>query len=357
MTELKLPIRYRRQPLFGFDIGRGSIKVVQLGISKGKKAILEGYGKATFDAQAIQDGEIADFETVAKTAASLFRSDITGTISASRVAASLPVSHSFNRVLSLPPMQERDVLDAIRLEIEQYVPVPVDDLYIDYQLIEKSKEIHEYVVAAAPKRVVDSYMNLFEILGLEVAVMEPSIIGVTRMVRHSEESDLPTLVIDCGSSTTDLIIYNREAVRVTGTIKFGGDTLTQSLARSLGVSEAQAHTIKSKYGLEASKKQAQITSGLEVPLKSLINEVKKIIRYFEDRGTDEKVEQIILLGGGANMPGFSTHLTSNLRIPTRLCGIWQHISFDGLQPPNQLESTVYATATGLALITPEEIIR
>ncbi len=357
MGKVKPSVTYHKKPLFGFDIGRGSIKVVQLGESSGKKAILEGYGKSTFDPSAIHDGEITDFEVVAASAMSLFKNDITGTVSTPRIAVSLPVTHSYNRVIGLPPMDDHDVLDAIKLEIEQYVPVPIDDLYIDYRLVEKTNEGHDYMVAAAPKKVVDSYMSLFSILGLEVAVMEPSIVSVSRLVRQAEQSDLPTLVIDCGSSTTDLIIYNRDAVRVTGTIKFGGDTLTQAMASSLKVSEAQAHTIKSKYGLDASKKQAEISAALEPPLKSLINEVRKIIRYFEDRDNNEKVGQVILLGGGANLPGFSTYLTSSLRIPSRLCGIWQHVDFDGLQPPNQLESTVYATATGLALIHPDEVTK
>lgn len=355
MTTPKRQVLYRKKPLFGFDIGNGSIKVVQFTHTDGERVILDGYGSTQFETKAMQDGEITDYELVAKTTKELFESGITGSISTSCIAASLPVSHSFSRIIALPLMDQKDVLEAIKLEAEQYIPIPIQDLYIDYQLIEKKTDTLEYVVAATPKRVADSYMRLFEILGLEAVIMEPSILSVTRLVRHAEESSIPTLVIDCGSNTTDLIIYNREAVRVTGTIKFGGNTITEALMSSMNLNEHQAVVIKSKYGVEASKKQAEIMEALDVPLKSLANDIKKIVRYFEDREKDEKVEQIIILGGGANLPGFSTYLTSVLRIPTRLCGIWQNASFEDLQPPNQLESSMYATAAGLALIKPGEV--
>lgn len=347
---------YREKPLFGFDIGHGSIKVVQLSQNQ-KKRYLDGYGSIFFDPKAIEDGVIINYEVVADAVKKLFNENITGSISTQRLAASLPVSHSFSRIISLPQLESKDVFEAIKLEAEQYIPIPIDDLFIDYQLLEVVDGNQEYMVSAAPRRVVESYQTLFDIVGLEAVVMEPSIQSVSRIVRNSEESDVPTLVIDCGSSSTDLIIYNREAVRVTGTVKFGGQTLTKALIDQMSLTETQANAIKSKYGLDVSKRQSEVSSALDLPLKSFVNEIKKIIRYFEDRGTNEKVDQIIILGGGANLPGFSTYLTSALRVPTRLCSIWQHITFDGLQPPNQLETSMYATAAGLALVGPNEVAK
>ena len=357
MTTEKLPIFYKKRPLFGFDIGNGSIKIVQLH-STGKKTFLEGYGTTTFDPIAMKDGEIIDYEIIASAAHKLFSDDMTGSISTRDIAASLPVTNSFSRVISLPNMAEKDVLDAVKMEAEQYIPVALDNLYIDYVTLEKSSETEQdYLVTAAPKRVVDSYINLFDILGLRPVIMEPSILSVTRMVQNAEVSNFPTLVIDCGSTTSDLTVYDKKSTVVTGTVKFGGNTITRAIMNHMGLSEVQANTVKSRYGLEVSKKQKEIMEALDVPLRNLTTEIRKIIRYYEDRvkSQDSKVEQVIILGGGANLPGFSTYLTSNLRIPTRLCSIWQNIEFDGLQPPNQLDTSMYATAVGLAMINPTEV--
>ena len=65
--------------------------------------------------------------------------------------------------------------------------------------------------------------------------------------------------------------------------------------------------------------------------------------------------QVITMGGGANMPGLSEHMTDLLRLPVRMCDPWQHLSFDGISPPNTVEKSMYVTVAGLALINEAEI--
>lgn len=346
---------YRSKPLFGFDIGYGTIKVIQ--IDDTKKHVL-GYGFTQFDINAIRDGEVYDYEAVAKAIKDLFDNRIIGSITTPSVAVSLPVSQTFSRVITLPKLDRKDLMEAVMLEAEQYIPVPVDQLYLDYNIIEARETEQDILLAASPRHIVDSYVNLFEIIGLEIAIFEPSILSVVRLVKHAERTDIPTLILDLGSNSTDLIIYYNNSVRVTGSIQFGGDSFTTAIASALAVTDKQAHIIKTKYGLDKSKKQVEIVKTLEPSITHLIAEAKKIIRYFEDRNDKDKktVEQIIILGGGANLPGFSTYLTNALRIPTRLCSSWQNLSFGKLQPPHQIETTMYATASGLALINPSEVL-
>ena len=89
-----------------------------------------------------------------------------------------------------------------------------------------------------------------------------------------------------------------------------------------------------------------------------MQEIKKVIRYYADRSRgSEPIGQIIILGGGANLPGLSSYLTDKTRVPTRLCSPWNNISFGKLQPPHELETTLYTTASGLALVSKEDLIR
>jgi type IV pilus assembly protein PilM len=349
---------YREKPLFGFDIGHGSIKLVQLEKSK-KKNSLVGYGRANFDQKAIKDGVIVDFETITKAAHELFDKHLTGSVRTTSVAANLPVLHSYSRIISLPKMEKKDVAEAVKTEAAQSIPVPINDLYLDYQLVEQNADTQDFLIAAAPKKVVDSFVTLFDKLGLELVCLEPSILSVTRIVKNAEESSVPTLVIDCGSITTDLTVFNKSSVRVTGTVKFGGETITENIMSKFGVSYAEAYKIKSVYGLDPGKKQEEIHGALLDSLKFLVSEIQKIIRYFEEREKDQKVkvQQIIILGGGANLPGFSTYLTSELRIPTRLISIWEHISLGHIEKPNRLDNSMYATAAGLALVEPKEVTK
>jgi Tfp pilus assembly PilM family ATPase len=117
--------------------------------------------------------------------------------------------------------------------------------------------------------------------------------------------------------------------------------------------------MKGEYGLDPGKEQTKMVSALADSLKFLSNEIVKIIHYFEerDKGQDVKIEQIIVLGGGANLPGFSTYLTSELRIPTRLADTWGNITMSHIEKPDVIDNSMYATALGLALIKPEEVVK
>src|SRR5690606_21084633 len=124
------------------------------------------------------------------------------------------------------------------------------------------------------------------------------------------------------SLSVDLTVYDKNVV-VNGTIPGGGDDFSQRIAEKLGVSKAEANSIKTKYGLGVSKHQTEIRKALKPQLDSLIKEIRRVVRYYEER-TDGKstIGQIIPMGGGSNMPGLVDYLTDNLRIATRLCNFW-----------------------------------
>jgi len=348
------PLFYKNKPVFGLDIGSGSIKVMQVN-SSGKHPVITGYGFTTFDSKAIKDGTIVDHELIAKSIYELVSNNLVGKLSTKRIVSAVPVGRSFNRILSLPNMSKNDMGEAIRLEAEQYIPIPIDELYIDYQLGKQKEDTTEVLVVAAPRKVIDSYLTLFDILGLEPAAVETSINAATRLVMHAENTDVSTLIIDFGASSTDLSIFD-DVLRVTGTVGSGGDHMTEAIANSLAVTIQQAHTIKTKYGIDASKKQKQVIEAVKPILSKLVIEVKKMDRFYQDRsGSDKTIGQVIILGGGANMPGLADYLTDNIRIATRMCNPWLNLSFGDIQPPHQLEKTLYATAAGLALASPKEI--
>src|SRR4051812_28050108 len=130
MKNQKFSLLYKNRPLFGFDLGHGSIKVVQID-TEAKKPKLLAYGTASFDPKAINEGVIVDYDTIGKAAHGLINEHLAGSLNTHRIAASLPVLHSFSRIVNLPLMNEKDVREAVRTEAGQYIPVPLNDLYLD----------------------------------------------------------------------------------------------------------------------------------------------------------------------------------------------------------------------------------
>ncbi len=345
---------YQDKSVFGLDVGFSSLKVMQID-HIGDKHVVTGYGVTSFDPRAIKDGVIIEPELIAKVMKDLFEHNIIGEITTRRVTASIPASRTFNRTMSLPKLNKKDLEEALRLEAEQYIPVPIDDLYIDYNIIEEDDKETELLAVAAPKIIANSYTDLFKLTGLEPVAIETSISAAGRLFVQAEQSDIPTILIDFGSVSSDITIYDNGLI-VTGTVSGGGDNFTDLIAKKLKVTKQEAHIIKTKYGLGVSKKQKEITEALDPILDQLLKEIRRMIRYYEERSsTKRKISQVVTMGGGANMPGLSEHMTDILRLPTRMCDPWQHLDFSRLQPPNTVEKSMYVTVAGLSLLNPREV--
>lgn len=81
-----------------------------------------------------------------------------------------------------------------------------------------------------------------------------------------------------------------------------------------------------------------------------------MVRYYEERANDKgkKIGQVVMMGGGANVPGLSDYLTDLLRLPVRTCDPWSHLTFKHITEPAPADKSLYITAAGLALIEPKE---
>lgn len=350
---MNVPLFYTKKPVFGFDLGHSTIKMMQI-TTIGKESVVTGYGHVGFEPKAIKNGIIQDPEAIAKQVYALTTEHMIGEITTKRVVASLPAANTYNRVLLLPEMNDKDLHEAVMLEAAQYIPLSIEELYIDYQISSRVKGGQiEVLMVAAPRAVVDSYITLFDMLGLEVALLETSIHAVSRIVEHADRTGMPTLIIDFGAVATDLAVFDKD-VKITGSTEGGGETITKLIAEHLDVTKRQAYSIKTDHGLDLGKKQKDIIAALEPLLKKMLSEIRKMRRYYEERSAKKrKIEQIIILGGGANLPGLSGYLTDKVRLPTRLINPWQNMSFGDLQPPHKLETTLYTTAAGLSLVETE----
>lgn len=346
---------YKDKPLFGLDIGFSSVKVMQLDTTA-KKIRLVGYGIGSFDSNAIKDGVIQDHETLAKAIKELLEKNIVGEITTKRVAISIPAILTYTHTLNLPPIKDNALREAVELESEQYIPISPEELYLDFEVIERTDKNLEVLTVAVPKKIADSYLALVEILGLEAISFDTSISSSARLFKTLEtSSDIPSVIIDFGSISADITIFDKTNI-VSGTIAAGGDTFTNLLAKKLGVSPQEAHIIKTKYGISKSKKQAEIIGIMQPELDQLEREVKRMIRYYGDRTESKgKIGQVITMGGGANMPGLSDYLTNALRLPVRTYDPWQSIDSHKLTVPSKDEKSVYANVTGLCLINPKEL--
>lgn len=346
---------FKDKPIFGLDIGHGSLKVMQTE-RHGKKSRVVGYGTTTFDPGAIQDGVIVDPKAIAKATRGLFEHQLIGDITTKRVVVAIPAYRTFTRLINLPILAGKQLQEAVELEAEQYIPVPLADLYLDYDVVGQGAQLDVFAVAV-PRKIVDSQLQLMRLLGLEAVGVETTIDAAGKLFLQDKQSDVPAVLIDFGSLSADITIFDQHML-VSGTVSGGGEVFTDRIRDQLGVTQSEAQIIKTKYGLGASKRQAEIIAALEPVLQQLAQEIRRMVRYYGERyGDTRKVSQVVTLGGGANIPGLSEYLTDSLRLAARSCDPWEYCDHAGLQPPSKADKTMYATVMGLSLVPPKELFK
>jgi type IV pilus assembly protein PilM len=268
----------------------------------------------------------------------------------------IPAYRTFTRALQIPKLNDSELQEAVELEAEQYISLPLQELYLDYRVVKQTAEEMELFLVAVPKKIIDSYIDFAEIVGLEVVLIEPTLSSSGRLFAVGDNSHDPAFIIDFGTLSCDISIFDKHTVAMATVAQGGGANFTNAIKTTLGVSLEEAGIIKTRYGLGASKKQKEIKEALQPTLGIIVKEVRRMLRYYEERyGEERPIKQIITLGGGANMPGLSEYLTGELRMAVRHFDPWQYLQYKKMKLPTQADRPMYAIAAGLSLAHPKEV--
>jgi type IV pilus assembly protein PilM len=342
---------YRDRPLFGLEVSQTGLRAMALD----KKWHVLGYGSIDLDPTKLEESLTKHTSFLSEGISSLLSHKIVGHLPTDRVAVSVPTARAFNRSLILPTSAESDLLEAVQLEAEQYIPLPQSELYIDFEIIKRHKDTLEVLLSAIPKRLVDTLVQACHQANLQPILIEPSMLSLIRLSNLLEEGHLPTIIVDIGAASSDIAVYDT-SIRVTGSAPVGGHSLTLTLSKKLNLSLAEAHKLKVMSGLSIGPKQDKIREALAPQLNEIVMQIRKISRYYTERiGNKIKIEQVIIVGSGSNVPGLGDYFTESLLMPSRIGSPWQALHFGHLKQPSPAFRARYITATGLALARPEAI--
>lgn len=344
---------HKDKPIIGLDISQTGIKVMAI---DPEKHLVLGYGSADLDPVKIQKSLESGDDYLGDNLRSLLNDKIVGTLPSNHTVIGIPSSRSYSRTFTLPAKAEGDLADAVEVEVDQYIPIPLASLYVDYEVIERTKDHITAVMSAVPKTLVDHVIEAATKAKLEPVMVEPGINAVARLLEATEEGHLSTLIIDVGPASTDIAVLEDSAIRVSGGLGIGGNTFTLDIAKKLNVTLENAHQLKVINGINASPRQAQITRALKPSLERITAEVRKVIRYYSERITEgQKIEQVLVVGSGSNVPGIGDYFTNELVMPARTASPWQHLDFGTLPQPHKQFRPRYITVAGLASVNQEEL--
>lgn len=342
----------------GVDIGSSNIKIVQLR-PKDDKFVLETYGLVNFAYQ-IASKDSSTNSGVTLTAQLLKDLVVKSRATTNKIVASLPNSSVFTSVIELPKIPENELKTAVEFEAKKYVPLPLEEVALSWSVIEDRrakinpdtnlgdfKKANEpkikVLLTAVPTAVVDNYLKVFQMAGLEPMALE---IESLSLIRSLVGEDLNIyLLIDIGAKSTSINLVDSGYLRLSKSLNVGGDTVTGSIAQSLSVNFTRAEQFKKDFGLGGA---AQTIPQVMRPILDIIkNEATHLISLFESRG--ERIDKILLSGGGSKLPSLKEYF-SVLGKPVVLANPWSQILYSpDLTPVVEPLGSNLAVAVGLAM--------
>lgn len=333
---------------FGLDIGSYSLKLAQVE-KEGKRYLLKSFGACQSLAQGLMSEAESDLTKLAEAIKKLHQES---KISTKNVAVSLPEDKAYSKVVSFPKLSDKELQTAIRWEAEQYIPVPLDEVSLDYQIVGTRKEgvveKMEIFLVAAPKRLIEKTMKVLRAAGLTPVALETEILSLARslVVPDGETS----LLVDLGAKATDVAIVEGGQVVFTRSVGIAGEALTRAVATRLNLAPAQAEEYKKAYGADPEKLEGRISAAIEPVLGSLIQEMEKSIQfYFSSR--QKQISRVILAGGSSGLPEVVGLLAKRLNVEIQMADPQVNLARatkDGVTFSREAAPT-FAVAVGLAL--------
>lgn len=356
---------------FALDISDPSLKVVKLNQS-GNNLTLASFGEILLRPGIIKRGEIKKEDDLVDAIKKLIIGIEGEKIKTKHVICSLPEEKAFLQVIKMPKMSDEDLKSAVIYESENYIPLPIESVYLDFQVVsskEDSQEM-EILIAALPKKIVDSYINCLKKAGLRPLSLEIESLAIARALIKKGFTEKPVLLIDLGFSRTGFAIFSGTSVRFTSSIQVSSNNFTQIIAKNLNLDEGTAEKLKIRHGLEGKisfkikeeKTKKKIEKGMVfealIPaLTDLVQQIKRCQDYYQNHAFGQGlssnmiIEKVLLCGGGANLKGLAELLSIELKMPVDLGNPWINIlpQNNAALPLSLEESLSYTTALGLAL--------
>lgn len=336
-------------PAFGLDIGSTSIKAVKLG-QEGARFDLLAAGITPAPQKGLDTDNPQDLAALAQIVKKLV---IDTKIMTRDVAISLPEAKVYTRLISLPLLTDEEVSSAIAWQAEPYIPIPVSEASLDYQIVARTDAQGnnpgktDVLLVATPKALIKKYLDLASMADLNVVSVVGELLALSAALAPTGQT---VLVADIGATSTDLGVVKNGQLLVSRSASTGGNVLTRAVSAGLSVDTARAEEYKKSYGLAPQFLEGRVKAAIEPAFKVIVEEAKKTIQYYKTEiARDDQVTAMILSGGTAGIPDGAVYLANALGIEV-LVGD----PFAGIAKNEQTAKTLsswaplYGVAVGLA---------
>lgn len=334
---------------FGLDIGTTSIKAVWLG-KRGNEITLESVVSTPTTTKGMLSESNLDQRLFSDTIKNILKS---ASITSNHVNMSIPESQVYSKVIEMPELSESELTAALKWEMEQHIPLPLDQVKTDWQVLDHiehdNKKVMNVLIVAAPVGIIERYDNLLSATGLSADVIETEIISVHRALYPILNKGAADVIVHLGASTTDIAITRNGIVNTVFSVPLGGIAITRAIAVDFGIDPSQAENFKRAYGLSQNVFEGKIGKSLEPVLQSILGDIRKSILAFKEKNNNQDIAQVILSGGSALLPGLHIFFTNFLGIQVVVGNGWEVNGIANVPQEVIEDAPSYNVVVGLAL--------
>ncbi len=295
--------------MVGLDIGSSTVKAVELSSKgKGKGFELAHVGVARLAPEAIVQGAFLNSSAVVDA----IREAIDTANIKSKNAAAAVCGHSvIVKKVSLPVMTREELDEQIRWEAEQYIPFDVNEVNLDFQILETSdgEGQMDVLLVAAKKDLIDDYVQVISEAGLTPAVIDIAAFAVENAFEANYEArpDEVVALVNIGAQVVNINILMDGTPVFTRDITTAGNHYTEEIQKALSISFEEAERIKLG-GKKSEDSQEVVPQEVEKAMQSVtetvIGEISRSLDFFSATSADSRIARVMLSGGGANVAGF-----------------------------------------------------
>lgn len=344
----------QKQPVvLGLDISSTAIKLLELGQS-GDRMRVESYAVEPLPANSVIEKNIADVEAVGEAIKRAVKRSASRTkLAAVAVAGSAVIT----KIIAMPAsLTEDDMEQQIELEADQYIPYPLEEVNLDFEVIgpsENDPERIDVLLAASRSENVDIRIAAIELAGLKAKIVDVEAYAMENafslLIPQLPEQgiDQTIAVIDIGATMTTLNVMHDRKTIYTREQVFGGKQLTEEIQRRYGLSYEEAGMAKRQGGLPDN----YVPEVLEPFKDAMTQQVSRSLQFFYGSSQYNNVDHIVLAGGSAMIPGIDEMIANKLGVHTSVANPFTNMTLASRVKAQSLSNDAPALmiAAGLAM--------
>lgn len=316
----------KKRETVGIDVGSSSVKLVQLKEQKGTYHLVN-VGLLPLSAEAIVDNTLMDSSSIAEAIKNLVKSL---NVKANEAACSISGNAVIIRKIVLPAMTSEELEEQIQWEAEQYIPFDINDVNIDFQILnqdEHDPSRMSVLLVASKKDIVNDYIAVFNETGLRLAVVDVDSFTVQNAfeINYDTFPEEVIALVNIGANIMNLNIVKGGASLFTRDVQLGGSIYTDEIQKQFGVSSEEAESIKISGNCPDPGRLQDIVTRLN---ETLALEMRRSLDFYNSTASEGKIGKVYLSGGASKTVMLAEAVSQRLGVPVEILNPFQKIKYN-----------------------------